>query len=77
MGVAQVRAMTNSTDQAQWLRRIQSEYREIPGLKLTMPQAQRLWGLDGHVCEALFEVLIASRFLRKTSAQSFILAEQR
>ena len=69
--------MTDSNEEAQWLRMIQAEYREIPGLKLTMPQAQRLWGLDGHVCEALFERLIASRFLCKTSAQSFVLTEQR
>jgi len=69
--------MSNSNEQNQWLRVIQAEYRELPGLKLTMPQAQRLWGLDGEVCEALFETLIASRFLCKTSAQSFILVEQR
>jgi len=69
--------MSNSIQQAEWLRVIQAEYREIPGLKLTMPQAQRLWGLDGDVCEALFEMLIASRVLCKTPAQSFILAELR
>jgi len=69
--------MSNSIEQADWLRVIQAEYRDIPGLKLTMPQAQRLWGLDGEVCEALFETLIASHFLCKTSAQSFVLAEHR
>ena len=69
--------MSNSNEQAEWLRVIQAEYREVPGLKLTMPQAQRLWGLDGHVCEALFDVLIASRFLCKTSAHAFVLTEQR
>ena len=69
--------MTNSNEQVEWLRVIQAEYREIPGLKLTMPQAQRLWGLDGHVCEMLLDALIASRFLCKTSAQAYILADQR
>ncbi|HEY7173142.1 MAG TPA: hypothetical protein VH417_19960 [Vicinamibacterales bacterium] len=69
--------MSNSIEQAEWLRVIQAEYRDLPGLKLTMPQAQRLWGLDEHACEALLETLIACRFLCKTSAQSFILAEQR
>lgn len=69
--------MTNTIEQAEWLRLIQAEYREIPGLKLTMPQAQRLWGLDGEKCEALFDLLISSRFLCKTSAQAFVLADQR
>ena len=68
--------MSNSNEQREWLRVIQAEYREVPGLKLTMPQAQRLWGLDGHACEALFDVLIASRFLCKTPAQSFVLADR-
>jgi hypothetical protein len=31
---------------ADWLQLIQSEYREIPGLHLTKPQVQRLWGLE-------------------------------
>lgn len=28
------------------LRRIRSEYFEMPGLKLTLAQASRLWGVD-------------------------------
>ena len=27
-------------------RRAQAEYREMPGLSLTLAQAQRLWGID-------------------------------
>jgi hypothetical protein len=75
--VAQVDAMTNSALSTEWLRVIQEEYREIPGLKLTRPQAQRLWGLEGHVCEALLDSLIAANFLRKTPAQAYVLAESR
>jgi hypothetical protein len=69
--------MTNSSEHAEWLRLIQAEYREIPGLKLTKPQAQRLWGLEGHICEVLLDALIASRFLCKTPAQAYVLADQR
>lgn len=32
--------------QSDWLRLIHAEYREMPGLHLTKPQVQRLWGLD-------------------------------
>ena len=49
-----------------WLRLIQAEYIEMPGLHLTKPQAQRLWGLEPPVCDALLEALVASEFLNKT-----------
>ena len=32
-------------------RRVESEYREMPGLRLTLPQAARLWGLERGTCE--------------------------
>jgi hypothetical protein len=69
--------MTDNPNVTQWLRLIQAEYREIPGLKLTKPQARRLWGLDDHVCDALLDALIASRFLTKTAANAYVLADPR
>jgi hypothetical protein len=36
------------------LRRVQGEYIEMPGLRLTIAQAQRLWGLDRAVCVTRF-----------------------
>jgi hypothetical protein len=47
----------------QLLRRIQSEFREMPGLRLTCRQAQRLWNLDQIVCESLLSALVDVRFL--------------
>ncbi|MBI3049297.1 MAG: hypothetical protein HYY76_13415 [Acidobacteria bacterium] len=38
----------------------------MPGLCLTTPQAQRLWGLDLVVCEAVLEALVEAGFLRHT-----------
>lgn len=55
-----------------WLNRIQSEYREMPGLSLTQPQMQRLWGFEPHVCEALIDSLVASRVLRLTPRGHYI-----
>jgi hypothetical protein len=52
---------------------IQAEYRESPGLNLTKPQMQRLWGLDQLVCEALIDALVGSRVLRRTMHGSYVL----
>jgi hypothetical protein len=57
-----------------WLRMIQAEYLEIPGLHLTKPQVQRLWGLETHVCDALLDQLIATNFLRRTHKDAYVLA---
>lgn len=45
------------------LRRIRGEYLEMPGLRLTRPQAQRLWGLDEQTCVKLLEQLVDLKFL--------------
>ena len=49
-----------------WVRLIQSEFAEMPGLHLSKRQAQRLWNLDAASTEALFRALEASNFLRRT-----------
>lgn len=49
------------------LRRVRSEFLEMPGLCLTLKQAQRLWSLEPRMCEALLNSLIDSRFLRRTA----------
>ena len=48
------------------LLRIQSEYREMPGLSLTAPQAQRLWGLDQKTCSLALATLVERRALKQT-----------
>jgi hypothetical protein len=48
--------------------RIRSEFVEMPGLRLTMPQAARLWGLDISACEQVVEVLVQCAFLRRTGS---------
>jgi len=39
--------------------RILGEYREMPGLALTLEQARRLWGCDGVACRVAIEILVA------------------
>ena len=43
--------------------RIRLEFIEMPGLRLTMAQVRRLWGLEGRACEHLVDLLVESRFL--------------
>jgi hypothetical protein len=45
------------------LHRIQRDFLEMPGLRLTSRQAQRLWGLDALICDALLRALVDVRFL--------------
>ncbi len=55
------------------LRRVRAEFLEMPGLKLTIAQAQRLWGVDRSTCEALIEELTETRFLARTRDGAVIL----
>lgn len=57
---------------SQWLQLIQAEYNEIPGLHLTKPQMQRLWGLDAVTCDALLSALEDVRFLRRTQRNGYV-----
>jgi hypothetical protein len=50
------------------VRRIYNEYLEMPGLRLTCNQAQRLWGLEAAACEEALGWLISAGFLRRTAA---------
>ena len=53
------------------LQRIQGEFVEMPGLRLTAAQAQRLWGLDPEVCQALLGALVDAKFLQRTRDGAF------
>jgi hypothetical protein len=43
--------------------RIRSDFLELPGLRLTAPQAARLWGLAVDLASDLLEELVARNFL--------------
>jgi hypothetical protein len=48
------------------LQRVRSEFNEMPGLRLTPPQAARLLGLDALSCQRVINALVQSAFLRWT-----------
>jgi hypothetical protein len=49
------------------LQRVRGEFLEMPGLRLTPPQAQRLWGLSEPTCLRILEFLVDARFLCRTA----------
>jgi len=57
-----------------WMRLIQAEYLEMPGLLLTKAQIQRLWRLESPMCDTLLDALVAAEFLRKTHREAYVLA---
>ena len=63
-GRAMVSNEHNASD-GQLLRRIRSEYFEMPGMRLSREQAQRLWGLDAPTCARLLECLVEAGFLQR------------
>jgi len=52
--------------------RIQGEFLEMPGLRLTQPQACRLWGLDRETCGTLLSHLVEAKFLTRTRDGAFV-----
>ena len=46
------------------VQRARGEFLEMPGLRLTIPQASRLWGLDTDSCSRIIDALVGSSFLR-------------
>ncbi len=49
-------------------RRIEDEFNEMPGLRLTLQQATRLWGLEVELCHAVINRLVEASVLRWTPA---------
>ena len=48
------------------LNRIRAEYLEMPGLRLTLLQAQRLCGVEREMCQGVLDALVDAGFLRRT-----------
>ena len=53
---------------------VRGEFLEMPGLRLTNKQAQRLWAIDADTCEAILGSLEAAHFLRHTRGGEYMLA---
>jgi hypothetical protein len=60
---------------ADLVRRIRGEYLEMPGLRVTASQAQRLFGLDAITCHDVLASLLQSGFLSRTVDGMFRLTQ--
>ena len=56
------------------LNRVRSEFLEMPGLRLKVEQAQRLWNLDRTSCERLLASLVEMKFLCRYSDDAYGMA---
>jgi Fic family protein len=45
------------------VQRIREEFEEVPGLRLTVREAARFWGLDEETCGQVLAQLLATGFL--------------
>lgn len=55
---------------------VRGEFLEMPGLRLTLKQAQRLWSMDAARSRILLDALVAERFLRVTKDGSYLRASE-
>jgi len=55
------------TEEAQQTaQRILGEFREMPGLKVTLAQGCRLWALTPDACRPILDALVSKGFLKHT-----------
>jgi hypothetical protein len=52
--------------------RVRAEFREMPGLRLTKPQLQRLCGLEPKVCSQVVDALMERSVIGQRGAVFFL-----
>ena len=54
------------------MEQVRAEYVEMPGLSLTKEQMRRLWRLDGPLCDAVVDALVALEFLERRPGNIYV-----
>ena len=62
----------NSAPLESLLQRAREQYRDMPGLTLTKPQATRLFGVAPSVCAAMLRALVMENFLSRAGDGLFV-----
>jgi hypothetical protein len=57
------------------IRLVRSEYSEMPGLRLSRQQAERLWNLDSSSADVVLGTLEQAHFLRRTANDLYVRAD--
>ena len=55
------------------LDRLRGEFREMPGMRLTLEQVQRLCGIEPPLCKLALQTLVEEKFLRLGSDGAYVL----
>jgi hypothetical protein len=53
------------------VQRIREEFEEAPGLRLTLREASRFWGLDERTCGQVLTRLVTAGFLSKGADERY------
>jgi hypothetical protein len=56
--------------------RVRGEYVEMPGLRVTLAQACRLWQVDISTCEKLLGHLVRDGFLSRTDSGFYVASHE-
>jgi hypothetical protein len=56
-----------ASSQGTLIERVRSEFADMPGMRLTVAQVQRLCGVEELVCTAVLDTLVESRVLCRNS----------
>jgi hypothetical protein len=65
-------APAKTQSRGELLDRVRGEFLEMPGLRLTCEQGQRLWGLDHETCQQLLRGLVDTGFLSESRHGMFV-----
>lgn len=55
------------------LNRLRGEFREMPGMRLTLEQVQRLCGIEPPLCKLALQALVEAKFLRLGSDGAYVM----
>jgi hypothetical protein len=66
----------DNTARLQLLQRVSAEFMEMPCLRLTRGQAQRLFGLQSDVCERILTALLSDGTLNRGSDDRYSLSDR-
>ena len=66
--------MPGQDDLLRLRRRVRGEFLEMPGLRLAVREASRLWAVDGAMTTQILDDLVESGFLWKTRDGSYLRA---
>ena len=66
------RVIRSTCSHEQILDRLRAEFREMPDMRLTLEQVQRLCGIEPSLCKLALEALVEAKFLRLRSDGAYV-----